>query len=411
MSAIRSANMLLTAVVKLADVGVRVRPPCETADSTRESNTARVSFCPRMSNDFGNEEKITQYDPQVSEGARNLLLEFLNPEQRESFREHSDFVVFSDDGKRRYKIKQGRSWNVVLTDPGDNELAIFSIHPIIECPDEHTMLAQKLLLDADENAFLFTANCKVQDDAAHGLLAVPIRNINTKFLFSTEAAEIRRILDDDLRLWYSESHRRPSTPRIVSQWGDVLVRHFRREGIDPDPFGARISIPLFELATEFGRVTSRLNGLNGFVRDLTVAAEHWLSLVLDFGATRDSAEFTLLSDTNQSTAGAKLALTGAKQPSVIEDSSRSLYEPDELVHAYREKCRSIPGVCRCTPKCQYTSKAIFSAAYVDSSDYSKWRKKHPKVYPDSKGARRLQAVVRSDRCPGWWIRHRGQLPD
>jgi hypothetical protein len=113
-------------------------------------------------------EVLHRFDPKAD---RKLLVTFLEDDQRASFEKEKYFIIHSRDGQRRYKVSHGRSGNVKLIDPKGKELASFCIHPGIACPDEDTMLAQKLMLETDEKAFLRIANHTVLDPQASKLLA------------------------------------------------------------------------------------------------------------------------------------------------------------------------------------------------------------------------------------------------
>jgi hypothetical protein len=89
--------------------------------------------------------------------AQALLDENLSAEQRDSLAKARYFTVHSRDGKRQYRIQQGRAGNVFLVE-GKNYVRKFCIHPKLDCPDEDTMLSQKLLLEGDEQEFLRIAN-------------------------------------------------------------------------------------------------------------------------------------------------------------------------------------------------------------------------------------------------------------
>jgi hypothetical protein len=76
---------------------------------------------------------------------------------------------------------------------------------------------------------------------------------------------------------------------------------------------------------------------------------------------------------------------------------RFRYEPGQLLAAYRQ-----------TFQCTY--KEVCAAARVNYADLKRWRRKHAKMYPASKGADRLLTVLRSGRSPDWWRRHSEKLP-
>lgn len=90
--------------------------------------------------------------------ATRLLMDQLDGEQRRSLEQTRYFDVLSRDGLRRYRIHHGRAGNVKLLGPDGQPAESFCIHPLIACPDEDTMLAQKFLIEADEKRFLETAN-------------------------------------------------------------------------------------------------------------------------------------------------------------------------------------------------------------------------------------------------------------
>lgn len=93
--------------------------------------------------------------------ARLLLLQNLNDRQRIDLASNGyfDLDVLSQNGeRRRYRIRRGRAGNVHRLDEQGREVRRYCIHPVIACPDEDTMLTQKLWLENDEELFLRTAN-------------------------------------------------------------------------------------------------------------------------------------------------------------------------------------------------------------------------------------------------------------
>jgi hypothetical protein len=94
--------------------------------------------------------------------AQILLREHLTDEQKAELAEKKYFslgVIDSKSGERRtYRIHQGRAGNVEQVDDNGRRLKRFCIHPNISCPDEDTMLAQKLWLETQEAEFLRVAN-------------------------------------------------------------------------------------------------------------------------------------------------------------------------------------------------------------------------------------------------------------
>lgn len=98
---------------------------------------------------------------EAREKAEALLLANLSPEQRDQFKKQGNFVVHSSDKDRFYRVTYGQAGNVLLIEKASGKvLKRLCIHPPFEhgLPTEDVMLAQKLLLEADEKAFLKTAN-------------------------------------------------------------------------------------------------------------------------------------------------------------------------------------------------------------------------------------------------------------
>lgn len=90
--------------------------------------------------------------------ATELLLENLDAEQQIEFNQHKRFTVHVR-GKvdQHYLIEYGYAGNVKLFHKG-KAIAKFCIHPAHNLPNEDVMLAQKLLLETNEEQFLKIAN-------------------------------------------------------------------------------------------------------------------------------------------------------------------------------------------------------------------------------------------------------------
>lgn len=88
--------------------------------------------------------------------AEELLLSFLTPEQRDELERLNHFHLIV--GERKYRIKRGRSRNIELLDASGKPVEKLCAHPRDYIPDADTMLAQKLMLETDEEAFLKMAN-------------------------------------------------------------------------------------------------------------------------------------------------------------------------------------------------------------------------------------------------------------
>jgi hypothetical protein len=87
--------------------------------------------------------------------AKILLLENLDNEQVKDFQKGGFFFVKSPSG-RLYRIREGRAINIDLmvgNSRSDVEKRLCG-HPEIFCPNEDTMLAQKIYLEKLENDFL-----------------------------------------------------------------------------------------------------------------------------------------------------------------------------------------------------------------------------------------------------------------
>jgi len=98
--------------------------------------------------------------PDVKERAINLLLEHLTPEQRETFRNNDWFVVDGGKSKTKYRIHSRGSLmaniDVIKDDKTLHRLcAHCDVHAI---PLGDQLLAQKLMLEFDEDEFLRIAN-------------------------------------------------------------------------------------------------------------------------------------------------------------------------------------------------------------------------------------------------------------
>lgn len=89
----------------------------------------------------------------AAERAERLLEACLTSGQREQLRKSGWFVVYSKSG-RAYQIRRGRARNVVEV----NTRRTYCCHPVDNVPDADTMLAQKLMIETQEDEFLRMAN-------------------------------------------------------------------------------------------------------------------------------------------------------------------------------------------------------------------------------------------------------------
>lgn len=128
-----------------------------TDASTASTATTWGSWCSTATT-TGTIYMYPAYPPSVRERAAALLAEHLSEEQAAEYAQHKYFTVISRDGQRRYQIHHGRSGNVREVNGQGHRLRTFCIHPGEAVPDEDTMLAQKLMLEADDPEFFRLAN-------------------------------------------------------------------------------------------------------------------------------------------------------------------------------------------------------------------------------------------------------------
>ena len=86
--------------------------------------------------------------------AEELLREHLSGDQVEELNTLNRFTVISKDGKREYQIRRDRVQNVDLIGPDGRRLRNYCAHPASAIPDQDTMLAQKLMIENQEEEFL-----------------------------------------------------------------------------------------------------------------------------------------------------------------------------------------------------------------------------------------------------------------
>ena len=89
--------------------------------------------------------------------AERLLVEHLDEKQLEQFRNHRYFEVILENSRRVYRIKHGWAGNIEVFEDG-RLVETMCIHPRTQVPHSDNLLAQKLLLEADEFRFRQIAN-------------------------------------------------------------------------------------------------------------------------------------------------------------------------------------------------------------------------------------------------------------
>jgi hypothetical protein len=92
----------------------------------------------------------------VRENARRLLVEALHESQREELERDGYFHVETKDGTRRYRLSPGSA--PLRVHGEDGRRWSYCIHLDYGYPNDDVVLAQKLLLETDEEAFLEIAN-------------------------------------------------------------------------------------------------------------------------------------------------------------------------------------------------------------------------------------------------------------
>lgn len=106
-------------------------------------------------------EKVREQERKQKEAnkkADNLLKSLLTPEQIKELDEHSCFIVPSPSGDKFYRIKRGRAGNIEELNQKREAVATLCIHPRESVPNADTMLAQKLMIETNEDEFLRIAN-------------------------------------------------------------------------------------------------------------------------------------------------------------------------------------------------------------------------------------------------------------
>lgn len=88
--------------------------------------------------------------------AESLLKSCLNPQQLEELERFNFFHLYV--GNKKYRIVRGRAGNVKLINEQGSIVKTLCCHPKDRVPDADTMLAQKLMLETNEQEFLRIAN-------------------------------------------------------------------------------------------------------------------------------------------------------------------------------------------------------------------------------------------------------------
>ena len=100
---------------------------------------------------------ISQKKVAARKKAEALLKANLNKAQRKQFKKDKYFTVYGGKTKRRYHIREGTISNITECDENGILKRRLCAHPL-DVPVHDTMLAQKLMLEHDEETFLRVAN-------------------------------------------------------------------------------------------------------------------------------------------------------------------------------------------------------------------------------------------------------------
>lgn len=92
------------------------------------------------------------------EKARQLLREVLTDEQDKQFEENGYFELTAVKTGNKYRIKRGRSKNVELVSANGKTLKTLCFHPQEYVHNFDTLVAQKLMLETDEEEVQRVAN-------------------------------------------------------------------------------------------------------------------------------------------------------------------------------------------------------------------------------------------------------------
>jgi hypothetical protein len=149
--------------VQLADGTITGTLPSIQPRISEEEYQARRREEERRENEWRQQRAIEAREREAAKArAQVLLREHLTEEQKAELADKRFFSLSVIDGKsgerRHYRIHQGRAGNVEQVNESGNRIKGFCIHPSIDCPDEDTMLAQKLWLETREDEFRRVAN-------------------------------------------------------------------------------------------------------------------------------------------------------------------------------------------------------------------------------------------------------------
>jgi len=94
----------------------------------------------------------------AEEKALDLLMSLLDEGQQAMLKKDGHFVVFGEKTGNKYRIKKGLAGNIELLGNNDRVLERWCWHIPYGYPDYDNMVAQKLMLEADEEQAMAQAN-------------------------------------------------------------------------------------------------------------------------------------------------------------------------------------------------------------------------------------------------------------
>lgn len=102
-------------------------------------------------------ERLTK-EKLKEETARELLREVLTEEQNDQFDEKGYFELTALNSGNKYRINRGRTRNVQLLDKNNEPIRRLCFHPMDRVHDFDTMVAQKLMIETNEEQVKQVAN-------------------------------------------------------------------------------------------------------------------------------------------------------------------------------------------------------------------------------------------------------------
>lgn len=124
----------------------------------RNATAEQVAQAQRQATAYRERQVLVQAERSLAEKrAEKLLQETLSAAQREELIAKGYFTLetIASSGERRiYRIRRGRSRNVDQVDATGRRIKTLCAHPVAMVPDADTMIAQKLMLESQEDEFL-----------------------------------------------------------------------------------------------------------------------------------------------------------------------------------------------------------------------------------------------------------------